>query len=83
MISQFQLAYADYAIPPEQASTFRDELLEELLDHQPSVLWQRVTDLGGGKFYVALNVPGDEREAARVLAGAMTKARERARRAAS
>lgn len=79
---QFQMAYADYDIPPEQGAAFCDELLEELLDHQPSVEWQRVTDVGGGRFYAALHVPGDKREAAAVLADAMTKARRRLRAAA-
>lgn len=76
-IHQFQLRYADYDIPAGQEAAFCDELIEELLDHQPSVEWQRVTDLGGGRFYAALHVPGDERDAAAVLADAMTKARRR------
>lgn len=74
---QFNLAYADYNITPEHATVFCDELIEELLDHQPTVEWQRVTDVGGGRFYAALRVPGDEREAAAVLARAMGNARAR------
>lgn len=74
---QFQMTYADHGIPPGQGAAFCDELLEELLDHQPTVEWQRVTDVGGGRFYAALRVPGDERQAAAVLADAMTKARRR------
>lgn len=78
---QFQMAYADYGIPDGQGAVFCDELIEELLDHQLAVEWQRVTDVGGGRFYAAVRVSGDEREAARVLAGAMTNARARLRSA--
>jgi len=79
---QFNLAYADYNIAPGRAAAFCDELIEELLDHQPTVEWQRVTDVGGGRFYAAVRVPGDEREAAAVLARAMENARARLRSAA-
>lgn len=79
---QFNLAYADYNIAPEHAAAFCDELIEELLDHQPSVEWQRVTDVGGGRFYAAVRVPGDGREAAAALAKAMENARARLRAAA-
>lgn len=76
---QFRMAYADYDIPTEHAAVFRDELLEELLDHQPKVEWQAVTDVGDGKFWVAVRTAGDERGAAAILADAMTKARQRVR----
>lgn len=79
---QFNLAYADYNITPERAAPFCDELIEELLDHQPTVEWQRVTDVGGGRFYAALRVSGDEREAAAVLTKSMENARARLRGAA-
>lgn len=74
---QFRMAYADYDIPPEHAAVFRDELLEELLDHQPKVEWQRVYDEGDGRFWAAVRTAGDERAAAAILADAMTKARRR------
>ncbi len=76
---QFRLAYADYGVPAEHAEAFRSELLEELLDRSPTVQWQRVADLGGGRFYAALTVAGDEREAAAVLATAMQRARSTVR----
>lgn len=78
---QFRLAYADYGIPVDQAEAFRGELLEELLDRSPTVAWQRVADLGGGRFYAALDVHGDEREAAAALASAMERARATVRAA--
>ena len=79
---QFELTYADYDIAPEHRDVFCDELREQLLDHQPKVRWQQITDLGRGRFFAALRVPGDKRQAAEILANAMTKARRRPRAAA-
>lgn len=74
-IHQFEMAYADYNIDPARGEEFCDLLLEDLLDRQPSVEWQRATPGRGGRFYAAVNVPGSPRDAAALLAESMTRAR--------
>ena len=74
-IHQFEMAYADYGIDPARGGEFCDLLLEDLLDRQPDVMWQRVVPGPDGRFYAAVHVDGDPRDAAAVLAAAMTRAR--------
>lgn len=74
-IHQFEMAYADYGIDPARGREFCDLLLEDLLNRQLSVSWQRVSPGPDGRFYTAVTVPGTPRDAAAVLAESMTRAR--------
>jgi len=55
---------------PETIGRFAAQLREQLLDHAPGVLWQRVSDCTDGTLYAALTIEGPMEAAAQALTDA-------------